>query len=232
MIDVNWTAPSDIGSSGLDGYSVEWTQLADTVPDTIIDDMGPSGVDTHSDPLEDGDWWFHIRAVDKTGNGSSAVHLGPFKIDIAAPLTTHTVIGALGPNNAFSTPVTISFNRIDPVPASGVLKTEYSFNSGSTWNLYSGPFIISNQGTTNILYRSTDKAGNIEGYKAVSATYYATSTPTPVIAPIPGPAPPSSPAITIDSIGPKTFAKSSGARTLSKKKAPRYLKLYRHYRSK
>ncbi len=35
-----------------------------------------------------------------------------------------------------------------------------------------------------------------------------------------------------DTVGPKTYAKSSGARTLSKRKAPRYLKLYRHYRSK
>lgn len=35
-----------------------------------------------------------------------------------------------------------------------------------------------------------------------------------------------------DTVGPKTYAKSSGARTLSKRKAPRYLKLHRYYRSK
>ena len=45
------------------------------------------------------------------------------------------------------------------------------------------------------------------------------------------PSPPA-PAVTVDTIGPKTFAKSSGARIISKRKAPRFKKLYKANKSK
>ena len=62
-------------------------------------------MDTHTGSItsnslaDDDDWYFHVRAVDDAGNwAAGAAHLGPFKIDTAAPTnptsrwsTSHTV---------------------------------------------------------------------------------------------------------------------------------------------
>ncbi|MBA3571410.1 MAG: hypothetical protein H0W34_05445 [Pyrinomonadaceae bacterium] len=40
--------------------------------------------------------------------------------------------------------------------------TEYSTDSGATWQPYPGGLPVSHEGVTTILYRSTDRAGNIE----------------------------------------------------------------------
>ena len=94
-VDVTWSGASDDGS-GVDGYSYEWSQGAATVPDAVKD-AEETATGTTSPPLADGQWWFHLRTVDNAGNWSSAVHLGPFKIDTAPPAspavssTSHTV---------------------------------------------------------------------------------------------------------------------------------------------
>lgn len=80
-VDATWSGASD-GASGVDGYSIEWSPQASTVPDTVKDTAGSS---TTSQTLPDGDWWFHLRTRDNAGNWSSAVHLGPFRIDTVAP---------------------------------------------------------------------------------------------------------------------------------------------------
>ena len=82
-VDVAWSGASDSGS-GVDGYSLTWTQAADSVPDTVKDVEENVGTAT-SPPLADGDWWFHLRTGDNAGNWSGPVHLGPFRIDRAVP---------------------------------------------------------------------------------------------------------------------------------------------------
>ena len=82
-VDVTWTAATD-EDSGLDGYSVAWDHVPATVPDTTMD-IGTLTATT-SPALADGDWYFHIRPVDKAGNWApGAAHLGPFKIDATPP---------------------------------------------------------------------------------------------------------------------------------------------------
>jgi large repetitive protein len=78
---VNWSGASDAGS-GVDGYSIEWSQQASTVPDGVKDTAASSAT---SPPLADGQWWFHLRTRDKAGNWNGAVHLGPFRIDATPP---------------------------------------------------------------------------------------------------------------------------------------------------
>lgn len=51
---------------------------------------------------------------------------------------------------------------------SGVETTEYSTDGGATWLLYSGSFLVQNEGTTTILYRSTDSGGIVETPKSVT----------------------------------------------------------------
>jgi RNA polymerase sigma factor (sigma-70 family) len=63
--------------SGVLGYSVEWTNAPDTVPDETADLPGDARVDV-SPPLENGTWYFHMRTQDADGEWSDPTHLGPF----------------------------------------------------------------------------------------------------------------------------------------------------------
>ncbi|HKF14393.1 MAG TPA: S8 family serine peptidase, partial [Gaiellaceae bacterium] len=77
-VDISWTGATD-AASGVDGYSYVWSQSAATSPDQTKDSAPVSP------QLADGAWWFHLRTVDAAGNWTAAVHIGPFRIDTAAP---------------------------------------------------------------------------------------------------------------------------------------------------
>ena len=82
-VDVTWTAATD-DASGLDGYSIAWDHAPTTVPDEAKNIGAVTA--TTSPALADGDWYFHIRSVDKAGNwATGAAHLGPFRIDATPP---------------------------------------------------------------------------------------------------------------------------------------------------
>jgi hypothetical protein len=82
-VDVTWSGATD-ARSGVDGFSYEWSQGAGTAPD-MAKDAEETVAGTTSQPLADGDWWFHLRTRDNAGNWSSATHLGPFRIDTTPP---------------------------------------------------------------------------------------------------------------------------------------------------
>lgn len=81
--------------------------------------------------------------------------------DITPPKTTVALSGALGNGGWYVSDVTVALAAADNEGGSGVARTEYSFD-GTTWNVYSDPFVVDTEGTTIVYYRSTDKAGNIE----------------------------------------------------------------------
>ena len=99
VIDMSWSGATDgpLGS-GIEGYSFLFDHQADTVVDETIEMS--HGNDPHlysSDPLEDGMWYFHIRACDIAGNCSGTIDAGPYLIDQTPPegpadvhSTTHT----------------------------------------------------------------------------------------------------------------------------------------------
>lgn len=82
-IDVNWSGASD-PLSGVAGYSYSWDTSCSTIPDTTSEGAGAS---TTSPAQASGNsYYFHLRTVDGIGNwNSTAIHLGPFWIDIKAP---------------------------------------------------------------------------------------------------------------------------------------------------
>ncbi len=84
-IDFTWTGAWD-ATSGVYGYSFDWTQSPATLPDTSMDSTSPS---TTSPPLGTGsDWYFHARTRDVAGNWApDAYHVGPFYIDASPPAT-------------------------------------------------------------------------------------------------------------------------------------------------
>ena len=75
---VVWTIAEDL--SGIAGYFGEWDKQPTTIPTSPID----SGESRSA--LEDGVWYFHLRASDNAGNLSEVVHYR-VKIDRATPAT-------------------------------------------------------------------------------------------------------------------------------------------------
>ncbi|MDF2644485.1 MAG: hypothetical protein K0Q73_290 [Paenibacillus sp.] len=89
-------------------------------------------------------------------------------VDMTTPITTAAVSPAEpdGLNGWYVQPVTLTLTANDNL--SGVAKTEYSLDSGSTWQAYTEPVMITQDGKYNVSYRSTDIAGNVESDKSIS----------------------------------------------------------------
>ena len=88
--------------------------------------------------------------------------------DILAPQTTAAVTPATpnGQNGWYKTAPTVTLSASDN--CSGVSTTEYSTDGGATWQPYNGAFVFSTEGTTTILYRSTDRATNAETAQSIT----------------------------------------------------------------
>ncbi|MBU2524397.1 hypothetical protein KKG71_04345, partial [Patescibacteria group bacterium] len=104
-----------------------------------------------------------VLQVDESGSGSfqtvsvSSVLSSQESEDMTKPITTIRTTG--GTSSAVFTLSAIDDN-------SGILKTEYSLDNGDTWNNYANSVIISSIGETTVLYRSKDRAGNLENYNS------------------------------------------------------------------
>jgi len=106
----------------------------------------------------------------------------PSSPDATAPVTTAHLYPEHpdGQNGWYEHPVTITLTATDD--ASGVQKTEYSLDGGSTWVTYSNPVTIDRNGENTFQYRSMDNAGNVEEIQSVTVklelTAQIVATPT------------------------------------------------------
>ena len=82
--------------------------------------------------------------------------------ETVAPVTTLAASPAApdGANGWYVTTPTVTLSATDA--CSGVAQTEYSLDGGATWLPYTGVITISQEGTTTVLFRSRDRAGNVE----------------------------------------------------------------------
>jgi len=85
--------------------------------------------------------------------------------DLIKPVTIISISGTQGSDGWYTTLAQISFAASDNDGGSGVLKTEYSLDDGQTWQAYIDAVSMNKQGANKILYKSTDRAGNIEEEK-------------------------------------------------------------------
>ncbi len=85
--------------------------------------------------------------------------------DITPPTTTAMLVGTLSTNTWYTSDITVTLTATDNENGSGIEKTEYSLDNGTTWNTYTIPFLVTAEGTTTFQYFSTDKAGNQEEIK-------------------------------------------------------------------
>ncbi len=82
FVTMAWTAAAD-NLSGIDGYSVTWTEGAITPPDQTKEIEQVTSVDSN---LGNGEWYFSIKAVDNCGNWfAGTTNSGPYRIDGANP---------------------------------------------------------------------------------------------------------------------------------------------------
>ncbi len=58
--------------------------------------------------MVNGTWYYHVRAVDNSGNAGTTSHLGPFYIDLTAPNNPTSVWSSDHTVGAWSTDATIS----------------------------------------------------------------------------------------------------------------------------
>jgi pimeloyl-ACP methyl ester carboxylesterase len=110
-------------------------------------------------------------SVDENGDGILDITLvskpGEVVIpDFVPPVTTASVSGVAGLKGWYVSDATISFTATDS--DTGVKQTLYSLNNGATYNIYTAPLKISAEGTTSILYYSTDNQGNKEEAKILA----------------------------------------------------------------
>ncbi|WP_271752252.1 DUF4962 domain-containing protein [Cohnella sp. JJ-181] len=100
----------------------------------------------------------------------------PAAADTTAPATTATLSPAQpdGTGGAYASPVTLALGATDN-GGSGIDKTEYSLNNGTSWLPYAGPVTFDRQGTYSVRYRSADKAGNVETAHTVGFSLSATT---------------------------------------------------------
>ncbi|GFJ77078.1 OmpL47-type beta-barrel domain-containing protein [Phytohabitans houttuyneae] len=109
----------------------------------------------------DGTHEVRFRSVDEAGN-VEATKTATVKIDTTAPVTTATFAPPSdGGWHAGVIPVTLTSTDA----GSGVDKVEWSLDGG-LWTPYTQPVDVSGNGEHELLYRSTDKAGNAETLKS------------------------------------------------------------------
>lgn len=97
------------------------------------------------------------------GWGSGLVEVQVYSnVDSTPPETTAEVNLAEpnGENGWYKNPVTVTLSAADTKP--GVDSTFYSLDGGTTWERYTAPFVVSQDGKNNVKYYSVDKAGNTE----------------------------------------------------------------------
>lgn len=159
------------GASVLDTATVTITNLDDNTTRTTATDGGGfyGGVDlTPGNYLVkavlNGDTVYSCVAPVSAGNVTTA-DLSPETIAPVSSAATNPA--APNGNGIFTTPVEITLSASDD--CSGVSATEYSLD-GINWQPYTGSFTISDEGTTTIRYRSTDRAANAETIKTLTIT--------------------------------------------------------------
>ena len=123
-----------------------------------------------------------ILQVDEQGTGTfeqvviAAVLDSAQSADIIKPSTTILISGNLNTSDRYISSASITLSSLDD--NAGILKIDYSLDSSATWIEYSNSFIINTIGETTLMYRATDRAGNVE---SVSSQIINIDSPAPVI---------------------------------------------------
>jgi hypothetical protein len=132
-------------------------------------EVSPDTIVTMDTPMNTGPSELPGLSIDQDGDGDSENILPPGTIvdnrDMIAPVTTLSLSDTEGQNGWYTSDVIVTLSAMDEENGSGVDKIEYFLDDVTTWNTYTDPIAISQEGVSMIKYRATDKAGNQEEAK-------------------------------------------------------------------
>lgn len=146
-----------------------WTKFADTVANIPAASGGKVGL-------------FAI-GVDQTGSATAAFDyfrvIGGAPADTTAPVTTAIKDPAepTGTNSWYTGPVTVSLTAVDETGGSGVQGISAAVDGGPA-GTYTTPVALSGDGVHTVAFAATDKAGNVEGSRTLTAKIDATAPVT------------------------------------------------------
>jgi putative cell wall-binding protein len=146
------------GISGVDGYSVSWSEGATESPDAVKD-LEVSETSVTSAALPDGAWYVNVRTVDAAGNWTSTAHEGPFRIETQAPVATDDA-----PTEWRKDDVALTIAATD---ASGIARIDYVVTDPPPGGAWSGGsdsdtvvLDVTEEGITTVEYSALDVAGS------------------------------------------------------------------------
>ena len=102
------------------------------------------------------------RSWDNDGNDEGPPELESVKIDRIPATTLITLQGTPGDFDWYRSEVRVYCMATDNPGGSGPDRIEYSLDGGNNWQPYTSSFIISSEGTGEVLAKSWDNAGNVE----------------------------------------------------------------------
>ncbi len=153
----------------------------DTARPFVLDGFGNTGDVFNLDAPIGGNYWNDVPCADGNGDGfcdapvvfsggSDQLPLatpasGRLAADVTPPVTQVSLDAAPGNGGWLRSAVTVTLTATDD--SSGVARTVYSVDGGSTWNTSTGPFVLSQEGTTTLQFYSVDVAGNAESIHSV-----------------------------------------------------------------
>ncbi len=175
-----WSGASD-ETSGVRGYSYEWSTSPDAVPDDTLDTI--STVASPAMPGDGDGWYFHVRTVDWAPLwADGAIHDGPYWLDITPP-SNPTDFSSNPAANAWTNDDTIyvSWSGASDGSGSGVYGYSYEWSTSSSVlpdtivettanNITSAPL-----GASDLWYfhiRTLDQVGNWSSDAATYGLFY------------------------------------------------------------
>ncbi len=179
-VSINFSGATDT-ISGIDGYSVSWSEDGTETPDASID-LQEDATSTSSGAMADGVWYFNLRTRDNAGNWTSTVNSGPYWIDAGAPTNpTGTVELSGTTNNSWQSnnnSPTFVLSGAGDGGGSGVASYYYYFGTSpsgtsndSTTSTTISPGTVS-PGTHYFRVATKDNAGNVSGWKTLFTFKY------------------------------------------------------------
>ncbi len=110
---------------------------------------------------DEGNHSIEFYSTDKAGN-IETIKMITVKIDKTSPHTIVTLTGEKKPDGVYKSDVAISLTATDNINGSGVASIFYRIGTGENYNRYIEPFVITEEGLTELYVYSIDYAGNIE----------------------------------------------------------------------
>ena len=194
LLTLNWSGATD-ATSGVYAYSVLLDHVTNTLPSPAINAYATSFI---TSPLADAaDWYAHVRTVDAAGNWStSAIHLGPFKIDTTPPTNPTSVSSTDHTLGVWSGDPTISMSWSGATDsASGVSGYSYVFDTSSgtlpdttvdTFGTSTSSASLPTGSNKYFHIRTRDAAGNWSASAVQAGAYWIDVTPPSSFASAPG----------------------------------------------